>query len=130
MRRSWVGATLLVAVVYLVVGIGTARGGRWTNPSHMSWRLAAWLLSAIAFASHIAYEQLRLRSTALATALHAALAAAIGAFGLAAAALLHAQTRFALHALSLAAWPLLVAVPAFLVAFVLAAGLRAIRPAE
>jgi hypothetical protein len=65
------------------------------------------------------------------SSIHAALAAALGAFGLAVAANLHAHWAAVgnqhLLAIALAVWPAMTAVPAFVVAFVLAAGLARMR---
>jgi hypothetical protein len=47
------------------------------------WRLAAWMVSAIGYATHIADERFRLRNSPGSAALHVALAVALGAFGLA-----------------------------------------------
>jgi hypothetical protein len=60
--------------------------------------------------------------------MHASMAAALGAAGLAVAANLH-ESRAASHyrplmATALIAWPLLTAVPAFVVALMVAAGLN------
>jgi ABC-type branched-subunit amino acid transport system ATPase component len=99
-----------------------------------AWRLAAWLTSAAAFAAHIWYELFRLRHSPLTTALHAALAAALGAFGLAVAANLHAHWTATgnqrLLAIALAVWPALTAGPAFVVALAVAAGLARMRRSD
>ena len=84
--------------------------------------LAAWVF-AVVYAAHIAYEHFRLGSRAAALALHVALAAALGAFLLAAAATLHAmrgtpRAPYWLYLLALVLWPLMTGVPAFVVAFV------------
>jgi hypothetical protein len=73
----------------------------------------------------------RLRSAPAGTALHASLAASLGAFGLAVAANVHglwvtSGNRRPL-VLALVAWPALTAVPAFVVALVAAAALARIR---
>jgi len=129
--RQWAGIAAIVGAIYAAIGLW------FPNPSsaaeqQFAWRLAAWIVSGVVFAAHIGYEQLRLRSSVRATALHAALAAALGAFGLAAAATVRALNagsgRLVLHAISLVAWPLLVAVPAFLAALGAAAVLARVRP--
>jgi hypothetical protein len=83
------------------------------------------------FAAHIAYEHFRLRNTALPTAWHAAAAVAFGAFARALAANVHdlgsASGYRPRMLIALVAWPLLTAVPAFLVALVVAAGLGVTR---
>jgi len=111
---------VLIGVVYAFVGIVFA-----VPAGHVKiWRLAAWLVSAIAYAAHICYERFRLRNSPRSAALHVALAVALGAFGLAVAANIHSlllgstneHRRLLLLALGL--WPLFTALPAFLVALV------------
>jgi hypothetical protein len=119
---------IILGVVYFVVGFVFAA---LANPTvsdqvRVKWRLAAWMVSAAVYAVHIGYEHFRLGSSPLATALHAAIAVAIGAFLLAAAATVHAM-MVPSHApywrflLALVLWPILTALPAFLVALTLAA---------
>ena len=126
-HRHWARPAILVGVVYLVAGIvfaalaGTAASAQ----GRTAWRLAAWLISAAAFAAHIRYELLKLHSTAVRTAWHAATAVALGAFGLALAANIRthiaaANPRPALL-LSVLIWPVMLAIPAFLVALAAAA---------
>jgi hypothetical protein len=95
------------------------------------WRLAAWGVSAVVYAAHIGYEQFRMDSSPRATALHTAVAVAIGAFGLAVAANVHevwvASSYRRSLAVALVAWPALVAVPAFVVALVAAVVLARTR---
>ena len=126
----WLLAALIVAVLYLVAGIGFAALAKSaaSDQSRVAWRLAAWVLSAAAFAAHIGYEHFRLRSSPRTTALHASLAVGLGAFGLAAAASLHGQ-RVHQHfpAVALAIWPVMTALPAFLVALAAAAVLTRAR---
>ena len=129
-RRKWVPAAVLVGIGYALVGIAFA-----LPTGHVrAWRLAAWAVSAVGFAAHIAYERFRLRSSPGSAALHAALAAALGAFGLAVGANIHALSagsgtrhRQLVH-LSLAIWPVITAVPAFLVALVASVVLRRMSP--
>ena len=126
----WAGIAVVAGVIYAAIGLW------FPNPAdperQFAWRLAAWIVSGVVFAAHISYEQLGLGSSVRATALHAALAAALGGFGLAAAATVRALSsgsgRLVLHAISLVAWPLLVAVPAFLVALAAAAVVARVRP--
>jgi hypothetical protein len=116
-RQSWLRAAILVGVLYALVGIAFA-----LPATHVrAWRLAAWVVSAVAYAAHIAYERFRLRNPAFAAALHVAFAAALGAFGLAIGANVHALSigsteHRQLLLLSLGVWPLVTALPAFLVA--------------
>src|SRR5262245_53425681 len=87
-RRPWGRALMLFGAAYAVVGILFAGMAGWSesNQARTTWRLAAWGISAVAFAIHVAYEHYRLRSSALTTALHASMAVALGAFALALAA--------------------------------------------
>jgi uncharacterized protein (DUF486 family) len=125
-----------LGVTYFVAGItfGALAGRSASNQMSTMWRLAAWLTSAAAFAAHIWYELFRLRNSPLSTALHASLAAALGAFALAVAANLHAQWAPSgnqrLLAIALAVWPALTAVPAFVVALAVAAGLARTRRSD
>ena len=129
---------LLVGVLYLAAGIvfGALAGRAASNQMRVTWRLAAWVISAAAFATHIGYEQLRLRSSPRTTALHVSLAAALGAFGLAVAANIHSLTAAGPqqqgHALtlSLVIWPVLTGLPAFLVALTVAVGLSLVWRAD
>ena len=88
----------------------------------------AWVLSAITFGVHIARDRMRMRYGPAPTAFHVALGAALGAFGLAVAATIHGYRVATPHLraikLSLLIWPIITAVPAFLVAFVIAVVLR------
>lgn len=126
----------LVGLFYLLDGIafGALAGSAASQQMRVAWRLAAWGTSAVAFALHIGYERLRLRNPPLVTALHASLAAALGAFGLAAAANVHAlmasSASQAPFLVALLAWPVITAAPAFVVAFAAASLLRPSPPSE
>jgi len=117
-RQSWVGAAILLGVGYALVGIAFA-----VPATHVqAWRLAAWVVSAIAYAAHIAYERFRLRNSPGSAALHVACAVALGGFGLAVGANIHSLSGESTHQhrqlllLSLGLWPLITALPAYLVA--------------
>jgi vacuolar-type H+-ATPase subunit I/STV1 len=131
--RRWLRLAILFGMVYLIVGLafGELANLAASNEMRVMWRLAAWLLSAVAFAVHIGYEHFRFHNSPRSTALHASLGAAIGAFALAAAANVHAlwagQGNQLLLALALVLWPIITAVPAFLVALVIAAVLARMR---
>jgi hypothetical protein len=118
---------VLIGVLYSVIGILFALPANQVRV----WRPAAWVVSAAVYAAHIGYEQLRLGTSPRATAFHTALAAAVGAFGLAVAANVHElrvmPSYRPLLAVALVAWPALTAVPAFVVALVMAAALARIR---
>jgi len=116
------GAVILLGVFYAAVGIAFAM-----PTGHVrAWRLAAWIVSAAAFAGHVAYERFKLRSSPRTGALHVGLGAALGAFGLAIGANVHSLLLGSTHAqrhlllLALVSWPLITFLPAFLAA--LAAG--------
>ena len=124
-QQRWLRTAMLLGVVYLVFGVGF--GALANTASHtwtVTWRLAAWVASAAVFAAHVAHEQLRVRNPPATAALHASVAAAIGAFGLAVAANLHAWWTASgnqrLLAIALVAWPALTALPAFAVALAMA----------
>lgn len=111
---------IIVGVLYAFVGIVFA-----LPASHVkAWRLAAWAVSAVAYAAHICYERFRLRNAPLSAALHIALAVALGAFGLAVGANIHSlgvesgHEHRRLLVLALGLWPILAGLPAFLVALV------------
>ena len=116
-NQSLLGVVALVGTVYTLVGVvfGLPTG-------HVrAWRLAAWVVSGMAYAIHVGYECLRLRNTSLSSALHAASAAAFGAFGLAVVANVHslsvatANQQHKLLLIALVAWPVITGAPAFLV---------------
>lgn len=120
-HRSWRTRALLVALVYAVagVGLGALAGRAASHQMVVGWRLAAWLVSAIAFAAHIWIDGVRRHFPPAETAYHAALATALGAFGLAVSAVVHSHlTAHRFPGISLIVWPLITAVPAFLVAYV------------
>ena len=93
------------------------------------WRLAAWLVSGVAYSAHIGYEQFKLKNSPRSLGLHVAVATAIGAFALAVAGMVHSLSAASAvrpaWLLALAAWPAFTAIPAFLVAF--AAGTVLVR---
>ena len=132
--RRWVGVVLLVGVVYclagLVFGSLAARAG--SPQVRVMWRLAAWLVSAGAFAAHIWHEHNRLQTSPQTAAFHTSVAVALGAFGLAVGASIHALTASSSQhfpALMLLIWPVMTAVPAFVVALAATAGLARLRRA-
>jgi len=132
-RLRWLWAVLFLGVVYLVAGIisATLANQAASEQMRVTWRLAAWLISAGAFAAHIGYEHVRLRSSPGITALHASLAVAMGAFALALSANVHAlavSSHQPSHILALVLWPVVTALPAFVVALAAAAGLALMRP--
>ena len=117
---------VLVAVAYVVIGVVSSALARSADGDQVRlWRLAAWVASAAVAVAQIWYEHYRMGSSPRATALHAAGAVALGAFGLALAANVHwlfAATR-GQHAplLALVVWPVITAVPAFPAALAAAA---------
>jgi len=111
---------VILGVAYAFVGIVFAMPA-----SHAKvWRMAAWVVSSVAYAAHICYEHFRFRNRPRSAALHVALAVALGSFGMAVGANIHSlsvgstneQRRLLLLALGL--WPIITALPAFLVALV------------
>src|SRR5260370_35505909 len=84
-RKHWIGAAILIGVLYGVIGVVFAL----PSGQVRTLRLAAWVVSTAVYAVHIGYELFRLRNSPRATALHAAMAVATGAFLLAVAATVH-----------------------------------------
>ena len=128
-RKSPVGRIVFVGLVYLLIGLGFGElaGSAGSHQTLVLWRLGAWVGSAMVCAVHFWYEHVRLGSFPRATAMHIALAVAVGAFGLAGAANIHsllvASGNRLLLLLALIIWPIMTGVPAFLVAFVAASAL-------
>ena len=127
----------LLGGVYFIVGVGFGElaNSAGSEQGRFRWRLAAWVVSAVVYAAHIAHEHFRQRSKAIVLALHVALAAALGALLLAAAASLHAMrisahAPFWLYLLALVLWPLMTGLPAFVVAFVGAKVLALVSPSD
>ena len=127
--QRWLRAVTLLGLVYFVIGLalGALAGSASSSQMRVTWRLLAWVLSAIAFAAHVWYEHFRLRSGRVTTGFHAALAVGLGAFLVAGAAVIHGQATGATHqnrrVISLVLWPILAGMPAFLVALAAAAAL-------
>jgi len=114
---------IFFAIVYPVVGIGFAAlaNPSASNQMRVTWRLAAWLVSAAAFAAHIGYEHFRLRDPPLRAAWHVAVAVALGAFALAVWVNVHARLGASSHQsprapLALVVFPAVTGAPAFVVA--------------
>ena len=112
-RQPWFRAVVLVGAVYALVGVVFA-----LPASHVhAWRLAAWGVSGVAYATHLGYERFRLRNALLSAALHVALAAALGALGLAVRAIAHSLSATTtrqhqrLLLVALVAWPVITGVP-------------------
>lgn len=128
-RPRWLGTAILAGVLYFAVGFVSSllAAAAASNQMRSFWRLSAFVISAVVFAAHIAYEHFRLRNTARPTAWHASVGVAFGAFALALAANIHdlgsASGYRPRMLIALVAWPLLTAVPAFIVALLVAAGL-------
>src|ERR1700716_253530 len=117
-RQSSIRTVILLGIVYALVGIVFA-----APTTHVqAWRRAAWAVSVIGYAAHIAYERLRLGNSPGPVALHVAAAVALGAFGVAVGANIHSLSTGSttqhrqLLLLSLGIWPVITALPAFIVA--------------
>ena len=125
----WISIAILVGVVYSAIGILFAV----PNTHMQAWRFAAWIMSAIVYATHIWYEYFRLRNSGKSTALHVATAVGIGGLGVAMGALVHSllappnysRWRFGL---ALILWPVLTGLPAFVVALVISVLLNRFHP--
>jgi hypothetical protein len=125
--HRWLILAIIAGLLYSAIGV---LFGLPTTHAR-AWRLAAWCASGVVYAAHIGYEHFRLRNPAYKTALHVALAVALGALGLALAASAHELWVAPVYRRSLAiafvAWPAITAVPAFLVALVIAYVLKLIK---
>lgn len=119
--RPWLRRALLIGAGYAIVGVLFGTFGS-SFVSSRSWRLAAWMICGAMYAAHIGYDRFRLGASPPATALHAAVAAGAGGFGLAVAATVHSllsaapDRRLRLFTLALVVWPIVTGVPAYLVA--------------
>jgi|SRR5438067_9477959 len=128
-RQPWFARALLVGLIYAAIGFAFAAPANHVR----GWRLAAWLTSAAVYAAHIAYEQIGIGYSRWSTALHVAVAASIGGFGLAVAATIHSMIappnyHRARFVAALVVWPIVTGVPAFLVAVVACAVFALILP--
>lgn len=116
-RHEWAPAALLAGAIYCFIGRIFALPVADVRVA----RSAAWLLSVAVFAGHLAYEHFRLPSTPKSSATHVALAVGIGAAGLALAGMLHSLLMTSIVRpvwfIALLALPVIVAIPAFIVAF-------------
>lgn len=125
--RSWFPIALLLGALYFLFGVGFATLASWaaTNSTRVTWNRLGFLISAVVFVLHIAYEHFRLRSSPLIAASHVSIAVALGAFALAVNANIHGyrvgSSNKRLLAFALVAWPAITAIPAFVVALVTAA---------
>jgi hypothetical protein len=124
-NQLWLRTAIILAIVYPVVGITFAALANppASNEMRVTWRLAAWLVSAGAFAAHLGYEHFRLHNTPSRAALHVSMAVALGAFALAVWINVHAHWdasshRSPLAPLALVVFPAVTGVPAFVVALV------------
>src|SRR5215510_613717 len=122
---------ILIGAAYSVIGFvfGALDAASVFSQSRL-WRFSAWAVSAAVFAAHIGYERFRLGNSIALTALHAALGAAVGGFGLAVEATVHAlQTANyrSAYLVALVLWPVITGIPAFLVALVFGVVLARLR---
>ena len=126
-QQPWIPAALLLGALYVIVGRLFPAPVTYLQ----EWRLAAWLVCGVAFAAHIAYEHFSLRHSPLLVAWHSAVAVAIGAFLLAVAGMIHSLWATSevrtVWFLALVLWPAFTAIPAFLVALVIASLLKHLR---
>ena len=112
----WFSVALAAGVLYLLIG----RFFPQPADNLRAWRLGAYAASAVVFAMHLAYEQVRLRNAPRTMALHVAAAVAMGGAALAIAGMLNSLSATGsvrpMWFVALVAWPALTGIPAFLVA--------------
>ena len=124
---------LLIGALYCTVGLAFGAFAGWSTSNRMvvAWRVASFVVSAIAFAIHIGYEHFTLANRPVKVALHTSLSVALGAFGLALAANIYAigipSASHRLLAIAMVVWPLMTGIPAFVVALISALGLSLVR---
>lgn len=132
-HRRWLRAAILFGFACLVAGLAIAALANASASDEMrfTWRLAAFVAGAAAFAVQIGYEHFRLNNSPSTTALHTSAGVALGAFALAAAANVRALWAGSSHGLSrafaLVVWPVLGAAIAFIAALSAAAVLARTR---
>ena len=127
-KSPWISHAILIGIVYALIGVFFGV----PNTHVQAWRYAAWIASAIVYATHIYYEYFRQRNSAKSTALHVAIAVAIGGLALAIGAVFHSffvspnysRWRFGL---ALVLWPVLTGLPAFVVALAITVLLNLFR---
>ncbi|HEY0764013.1 MAG TPA: hypothetical protein VGD61_16680 [Pyrinomonadaceae bacterium] len=123
----WFPMALIVGALYFLFGVGfaTLASRATTNSGRVTWNRLGFLISAVAFTLHIAYEHFRTRSSTVLNATHVSTAVALGAFALAVNANIHGfrvgSNNKQLLAFALVAWPAITAIPAFVVALATAA---------
>jgi hypothetical protein len=132
-RRQWLWIVPGVGLVYLVIGqlFALLANGAGSDGTRVAWRLAAWALSAVVFTAHTGHERIRLRSVARTAALRASSAAGVGAFLIAVVVIVRghgAPGHAGARALALVLFPVVTMLPAFVVAFGLAAAIRVGTP--
>lgn len=118
------GRILVVALAYIVIGLGTARLSAIavTPAERIGWRRAAWLLSLAVFIAQITYARIRRGEQLRVSAVGAALAVGVATFVLAALGPVRAHGTAA--ALTLIIWPVATVIPAFLAALAVGSILR------
>src|SRR4030095_7783632 len=129
--RRWLFICLLVGMVYLGISLvaGELAARAASHDDTVGWRLMAWGVSAFVWAAHLARELHLTRSNQLA-AFRAAIRTAIGAFGLAAAALVHSlwvpspDHNMRLFILALFLLPVMTVMPAYFGGLVLSPWLK------
>ena len=133
-NQRWLQIAIFFALVYPVAGIVFAAlaSPPASHEMRITWRLAAWLVSAAAFVAHLRYEHSRLHNPPPRAALHVSIAVALGAFALAVWVNVHGYWIASSHKslvapLALVLFPVLTGIPAFVVALIALAGLARIR---
>src|SRR5262245_13209118 len=121
---------MLVGASYFAVGHASAilAGVAASRQMLLFWRWSAFIICGIIFGAHIAYEHYRICNRSRPTAWITSVAVAFGGLAFALAANVHELSSASDYRprmlLALLTWPLLTGVAAFIVALVVASGLR------
>jgi hypothetical protein len=126
----WLLTACIAGALYLAAGTISAAlaAAAHPGPAQFLARASAFGISAVILALHVAHERLRLGSATMRAAWHGAIGAALGGLALAIMANVHdlgsASGYRPRMLVALVAWPFITAVPAFVVALVVAAVVR------
>jgi hypothetical protein len=119
--RDWMTGVFVTGILYVVI----SRVFSWPRENAIAWRWATWIVAGIIFIVHILAEHFGSRSAPKLVATRAALGVGIGAVLVALAGLTTTlmggnAVEWGKWALAFVGFPAITAIPAFVVAFLLA----------